>query len=114
MDYILLHARLPFLVKPRINNEAYFPKSYQEINSEYSYSCSATGVPPPTVSWYQGGNEITTGTGRAEMTIKPGKEDSSRYTCIAENEAGVVRKEMTLIVACKYPTVIKVSSLFPN
>ena len=117
-DQVLLDASLLFLVKPTINNATYFPKIYHEINSEQLYSCSATGVPTPTVTWYQGSidtkNAKGTGTGKAEMTIKPGKNGSSQYTCIAENEAGGVRKKMTLLVACKYTSFITVSSLFPN
>ena len=102
----------PFLVKPRINDATYFPKSYHEIHSVQLYSCSATGDPPHTVTWYEGPtsakNARGTGTGKAEVTIKPGKEDSAQYTCIAENEAGDVKKKMALMVACKYTSFIKV------
>lgn len=105
LDYLLLHASLPFLVIPRIDDTTYFPKSYQEINSEQLYSCSATGKPVPRVSWYQGGNEIATGIGRAELNIKPVKKESYQYTCIAKNEAGVVKKKMALMVSCKYTAV---------
>ena len=62
------------------------------------------------MTWYQGSidtkNAKGTGTGKAEMTIKPGKQDSSEYTCIAENEAGGDKKKMTLLVACKYTSFI--------
>ena len=105
LDYLLLHASLPFLVIPRINDATYFSKSYQEINSEQLYSCSATGTPVPRVSWYQDGNEIAAGIGRAKLYIKPVKKESSEYTCIAENEAGFVEKEMALMVTCKCTTL---------
>lgn len=105
LDYLLLHASLPFLVIPTISSTTYFPQSYHEINSKQLYSCSATGTPVPRVSWNQDGNEIATGNGRAELNIKPVKKESSEYTCIAENEAGVVKKKMALMVTCKYTTL---------
>jgi hypothetical protein len=70
--------------------------------------CDAMGMPTPTVTWKKDGNDIPSSGSRYAMQ-RTGSlqfsrvliEDSGVYECIAENEAGVARKEITLVVQGK-------------
>ncbi|XP_004706727.1 hemicentin-1 [Echinops telfairi] len=70
-----------------------------------SMTCFTDGTPPPSMSWLRDGqaleldSHLTVNTqGMVLQIIEAETEDSGRYTCIASNEAGEVRKHFILKV----------------
>uniref|UniRef100_A0A3B3BIE7 Hemicentin 1 n=1 Tax=Oryzias melastigma TaxID=30732 RepID=A0A3B3BIE7_ORYME len=64
------------------------------LNNPFSLYCETNAVPPPTLTWYKDGQQLTS---NDNILILPGRvlqipraqlEDSGRYTCVAINEAG--------------------------
>ena len=70
--------------------------------------CYAIGMPKPTVTWKKDGAEIPSSGSRYAMQ-RTGSlqfsrvlvEDSGVYECIAENQAGIARREINFIVQGK-------------
>ena len=86
------------------------------------FECTATGIPPPTISWYRNGTELLSGDSRitlsnhAAPTLVQGDggmvysvsrtlmlantrdDDSDTYTCVADNIVGNDSQEFELVV----------------
>ena len=85
------------------------------------FECTATGIPPPTISWYRNGIEfsgdpritlsnhtapsLVQGDGgmvysvsRTLMLVDSGDDDSGTYTCVADNIVGNDSQEFELVV----------------
>ena len=63
-------------------------------------TCTATGIPDPTITWSRNGIELTD-TGRARVLdggvlLVTETEESEMYTCTASNEAGDDQETITL------------------
>ncbi|KAF6032030.1 HMCN1 [Bugula neritina] len=67
--------------------------------------CSATGIPPPAITWYKNNREINKGNAYVRVTssgdlmllgVQP--EDAADYTCVARNKAGEDRAVIRLEV----------------
>ena len=63
-------------------------------NTSITIQCPTTGIPKPTVTWTKDGQQILSG-GRytiqddgSLMISEADKEDTARYTCIADSVAG--------------------------
>ena len=76
-----------------------------------SFTCSASGQPLPTFTWYHNGVELTTsetvtvsssgGTSRLSVS-DVGEEEEGEYHCQAENDLGSVDSEVAeLQLACE-------------
>lgn len=48
--------------------------------------CLATGIPPPTVEWYAGTQQVVNGGMLSVEDVDPSK--AGMYMCVATNEAG--------------------------
>jgi len=67
--------------------------------------CDADGLPKPEVTWLKDGTKIETSsslytmhrTGSLQMTAVT-VDDSGQYECIATNDAGTARRQITLTV----------------
>ena len=56
------------------------------LGATATFTCSATGTPPPTIQWFVGTRSVGEGN---TLTISDVKDsDSTTYTCIASNIAG--------------------------
>ena len=98
------------------------------IDDSVTFQCVATGIPPPTITWYRNGTELSNSSNSrvtfgphyvsSELDINDGTvysvnrtltlrmsedEDHGRYECRARNEANLAEDsvEFELIVQCK-------------
>ena len=78
------------------------------VNRTVLLECPASGIPKPTIQWLKNGdplesNEITVimSDGRQLEIDSAQVSDTARYTCIATNEAGELRRNFDLEVLCK-------------
>ena len=67
------------------------------------FNCITTGIPPPTVEWYRGGNRQlnpeATVTSDGVFTIPRARpDDEADYYCKATNEAGTTELRTILYV----------------
>ena len=87
------------------------------------FECTATGIPPPTISWYRNGTELNEGldpritlsnhsepllvssdggvfysVSRALVLTDTRDDDSNDYTCFATNIVGIDEQEFVLII----------------
>ena len=87
------------------------------------FECTATGIPPPTISWYRNGTELSEGLdpritlsnhseplfssrdgeefysiSRTLILANTSNDDSNIYTCLAMNTPGSDRHEVELVV----------------
>lgn len=76
------------------------------VNQSVRIECDAQGLPFPKITWYKDGSIISLSS--AHFTYSGGgryldiqnvlTSDSGWYECLAENVAGLVRKELRLSV----------------
>ncbi|KAL2092655.1 hypothetical protein ACEWY4_012453 [Coilia grayii] len=91
------------------------PSQSFTLGSEVTLSCSASGAPPPKISWTHGHTPITSSyrmgvSEHGTLTIRhAAAEDSGNYTCIATNDAGTASQSSYLTFAEK-PRVSAVRS----
>ena len=80
------------------------------MGNNATFTCSATGIPPPTIRWFYGG--IPVGEGEELVVQEVGSEITGTYTCIASNGVGDnnALAEATLTVFGKGFTSIKASN----
>ncbi|KAJ7323710.1 Hemicentin-1 [Desmophyllum pertusum] len=92
-------ARAQLLIKqaPTIN---YFPQSKYTVNETNNVTmvCRATGVPPPTITWFKTGNSKELAYGEQYLIVNTTGSDDGTYTCMAKNELGQDSSEITLNV----------------
>ncbi|XP_051581270.1 hemicentin-1-like isoform X1 [Myxocyprinus asiaticus] len=108
--YFNLHIHVtPFIVGIREENVTVV------LNNFISLSCEATGLPPPTLSWFKDGRLIQASTsalimpgGRTLQILKAKMSDGGKYSCVAINQAGEAQKLIYLTVYV--PPSIKQSS----
>lgn len=56
------------------------------IGNSATLTCSAAGIPPPTIRWFRGTMEVGEG---AELTVGDvGGDEAGTYTCRASNDVG--------------------------
>ncbi|XP_075038771.1 hemicentin-1 [Mixophyes fleayi] len=65
------------------------------VNNPFSLYCETNAVPPPTITWYKDGNQLTSNDkvfilpgGHSLQITRAHLEDAGSYTCVAINEAG--------------------------
>lgn len=96
-------ATPPEIVKPLRNANC-----IQYHNAQFS--CTITGVPTPTITWYKGAREITSGSryhiysdgDTYNLTIKDVYgEDADEYVCRAVNKGGVKSTRAELLIMSK-------------
>ncbi|KAK5869646.1 hypothetical protein PBY51_024348 [Eleginops maclovinus] len=75
------------------------------VNNFVSFSCEATGFPPPTLSWLNDRGPIQGDTnalimpgGRTLQILKAKVSDGGKYSCVAMNAAGEAYKHIYLTV----------------
>uniref|UniRef100_A0A3B3X3H3 Ig-like domain-containing protein n=1 Tax=Poecilia mexicana TaxID=48701 RepID=A0A3B3X3H3_9TELE len=66
------------------------------VNSPLELECSASGVPPPTISWLKDGRPLE-GAGIVQQDGHA-RSDAGIYTCTAKNLAGRASHDMRLVV----------------
>lgn len=76
-------------------------------NTSITIQCPTTGIPKPTVTWTKDGQQILSG-GRytiqddgSLMISEADKEDTARYTCIADSVAGKDSASSVVLVVGK-------------
>lgn len=79
------------------------------VNRTILLECPVDGIPPPRVSWLKDGKEFLPrpgvrflSQGRQVEIARAQLTDTAKYTCIATNEAGEVRKNYDLEVLGRY------------
>ncbi|XP_058491292.1 hemicentin-1 [Solea solea] len=77
------------------NNEDMVEKREVILGHPISLSCESNAIPPPKLSWYKDGRELTSVDGvvllpggQALQITRVQREDAGKYTCQAVNEAG--------------------------
>ena len=71
----------------------------QEDN-EARFHCSATGNPPPTITWMKDGKTVAQGD---ELRFTAKRNQSGEYRCSADNGLGVnITASASLDVRCKF------------
>ena len=73
-------------------------------------TCTATGIPQPTISWLKDSGAIThdlvkfniSSDGMTLTILNMTYLDSGRYSCSAQNEAGIDSRQFSLSVIGKY------------
>ena len=73
------------------------------VNRTVLLECPVSGHPVPDIVWLKNGQVLTTDgnvnmTGRYLEILRADVTDSARYTCIASNEAGELRRSFDLEV----------------
>ncbi|KAI7799480.1 hemicentin-1 isoform X1 [Triplophysa rosa] len=75
------------------------------VNNFISLSCEATGLPPPTLSWFKDRRPVQASTntlimpgGRTLQILKAKMSDGGKYSCVAINPAGEAQKLIHLTV----------------
>ncbi|KAK3087485.1 hypothetical protein FSP39_006555 [Pinctada imbricata] len=110
---------LSVLVPPSIDesNVVYFPRVRQ--NRTVVLECPVSGVPEPTVKWLinnlpvRESDRISLQNRNRQLEIYRAQvEDSAIYMCIAENEAGELRRKFTLEVQVPARIITELAS--PN
>lgn len=80
-------------------------------NHNAQFTCTITGVPKPTITWYKGAREITNGAryhiyseGDVHNLVINDVfgEDADEYVCRAVNKAGVKSTRAELIIMSKF------------
>ncbi len=80
------------------------------INRTVLLECPVDGIPPPKVKWMKNGSPIgplpahitLLSDGRQLEIIAAQVSDTSRYTCVATNEAGELQRTFDLEVLGEY------------
>jgi len=81
------------------------------VNENITLFCPATGVPPPKITWYRNGRVLDNATDDVIALLDDGwrlyiaqaeVSHASRYSCRAENIAGVSEKHFDLNVLGKF------------
>ncbi len=104
----LADGELPELAPPALTQETVnFREDYElRFGDSITLSCSATGKPLPTITWYKDGVEILAynkvkRNGRSDSELRLINltgDETGIYSCTAENLAGKVKKEYRLAV----------------
>ena len=83
------------------------------VNRTIILECPVTGIPPPKVTWLKNGEVFLPrpgvkflALGRQIEIVKTQVTDTARYTCVAVNEAGQLKKNYDLEVLGKNLTSI--------
>lgn len=94
-----------FTVPPAIDHMS-IHNSNPVVNQSVRIECDAQGLPFPKITWYKDGSIISSSS--AHFTYSGGgryldiqnvlTSDSGWYECLAENVAGLARKELKLSV----------------
>ncbi|XP_030630760.1 contactin-1a [Chanos chanos] len=77
--------------------------SEANVNSDYTMSCVASGIPTPVVHWLKNGNVVVSNTSELKFTDLT-FDDSGMYQCVAENKYGVIHANAELRVFASPPT----------
>ena len=94
--------RLLFTEVPKFTDPTQTNASYNE-GTAVDISCTAQGAPDPDVRWIYNGQEQSSRSKTAHLIFSPiSKVDAGRYTCRANNSAGINEKQLHIFVNCKY------------
>jgi len=102
--FVFLYLRVP--VPPRLLSQAEWTITAL-AGTEATLPCKVSGIPWPTVSWSRDQLEIDFYSDEHKYMMQDtgsliipsvDVEDAARYLCVAENPAGVVSQEITLVV----------------
>lgn len=81
------------------------PTAPVEPGSKLNITCRATGVPPPSITWKKGGEEIVStpisfgsGEGVAKVLTIERIFETSQFTCEATNSAGTMVSDLEVVV----------------
>jgi hemicentin len=101
-----------FPVPPSIDAEKSSPRQQNIIiNGSTSLTCHVSGLPTPTVTWLVNGFPLELSGMSSRLTVsaeghqlnidRATVDDTTRYSCIASNEAGVADRDFDLAVLGK-------------
>ncbi|CAH1786157.1 unnamed protein product, partial [Owenia fusiformis] len=96
---------LHVLVPPSIDESNLVDNPRVIVNRTVVLECPVSGIPEPTIKWLKDGNSLVTGVGLELLSNGRQLEiasaqvtDTGRYTCIANNKAGELRRNFDLEV----------------
>lgn len=99
---------LLFLVPPELDEANVVDNPRIIVNRTMLLECPVGGVPPPQVTWLKNGEALVPrpgirflSNGRQVEISRTQVTDAARYTCVAKNEAGELRKNYDLEVLGK-------------
>ncbi|XP_022809523.1 neural cell adhesion molecule 1-like [Stylophora pistillata] len=105
-------VQLILLEQPNITHLS-LPSTYVE-GSSVTISCTASGNPPPDVTWIRNGAEKSSGKKAAFLIIDTlRRADDGLYTCRANNSVKIVAQNTTLVVHYK-PVGTKLTASIPS
>ena len=91
------------VVPPAIDDSNLVDSPKIVINRTVLLECPVSGSPIPQVGWLKDGEALTVDSnmhvsGRHLEIVRARLSDSARYTCVASNEAGQLRRSFDLQV----------------
>ena len=72
-----------------------------QLSSTATLTCSATGIPQPTIEWFVGTEKVGEGNVLPVMNVDPSM--AGAYTCGASSDAGSTASSARLIVYGRSP-----------
>lgn len=86
-----------------------------DIGESIEFQCSATGYPPPTVTWIRGSGKIIPRAAKIDgsnLVLRDiQSEDEGDYICTVTNRGGSVTRKALLYVRGLYYTFISTTTL---
>lgn len=112
-DHIVPRApRATYALKQLIRNVPFLALPVAYLSSPLFLGCPIQGHPTPNITWFHGGQSVATVTGLTHHILAAGQilqvanlngESQGEFSCLAQNEAGVLVQKASLVIQGKNP-----------